>query len=1296
MKRKIKGLVYFLTVVGILIIGTLIVFRTQSERIAIRLGEYATARYGKERNLSMEVRNIGGSLLRDIRLEDVCISYTGEETPRILLSAPGVYGKFNLASILLGKVKFDSLAIESPKLIVPKRPDGSRIYPTGDPQPQSGGRQSPFEISRARVTDASIVLEDTEPGVMTGLNALGSYRQDEDGSTIVIEACDLKYGKTARIEDLAGILRSLDDRIEIREAAVKAANSRLRLSGFLGREPNDSLGIAVEIDSLDLGEVAGFYGSQDTVGVGNVSGTLRVAGAYSDILVDLDISGEVGDWTFDNLLANGSYKDRTITIAHLTSVLNETLVGLSGEYALSEPPRYEGVIAFSDLDLDNFIRGERGDFSSDIDGNIRFKGVGLDAKRFELMTWPDLDSGRYRDWVFDSIRGRVDLDSRSVTLEDVKAGLGRALLTTSGPIDFDGNLDLGFSLSCPDLEDLGAYHEAEGLAGSLESEARIAYLDGVLDFSLGSIGMDLNYRGTLIDSLVLDLDIDKVSDGLRGMGQVFASDVDLHGFKATEFISDIHIDGRTLEFRRLVFTRENDALLGAVGALEIVDDGFNIGLENLFVELGGFIWENTDTIVASYRQDSLAIDDFELSSGMGRVMVMNSSYARDHYSVESHFEDFDLGLLNDVLRAEIPTGVLRLALRASGNVDSLAFDMDFDVAEGQVRSVGFEDLSGELRYDGRDLLIDRVSLTQKGGSVSLEGLIPLELAPARVSELVRAGKGYDIVTDLGRIAIHTQDIDISLLEPLLPPVARLHGFADLAMEISGNKANPRIVTTGRLKQASYGRADIGEVAWDLMLEDSLLTIAGFTFGAGEEIGEISGNVPVAISMLPFTNELLKRPLDVSVRVEGGNMGLLCEVFPRLRVCSGTYAIDLRIQGSAEDPTFHGYLELADARIRLEGVAQDLRDIHLTLAADGKHFDLKSLRAEDGALNATGFFTMTGTKITGWVFDVQFDDFALTEFEDFFARVDGSISITTEYMEPEKPIPRITGSLGVREGEYFYVSGAGGGEGPIIAPSASPPWLMNVTIQVPNAFWIRGDDINAEFQGHLSVKRTREGLLVLGTLRTLRGSFYVYHNAFRITRGEFRFADVKSLRNAYIDLEANSRVLDEKIEIVAKGYVDKLDISATSESGWSETQIFEALAFRKGEAAEEGEERRFSNEFLRAWGVALVNRLGDDVARELHLDEIGIEVSDVGKGDALAATRITVGKYFADRVYMEYTQALGSLYGDRSKFTQRGLSFPERQLSVEYRLSDRFSVEGETGTLGGLGYFDVDLKFRFGY
>jgi hypothetical protein len=1096
------------------------------------------------------------------------------------------------------------------------------------------------------------------------------------------------------------MILNLEDRIEIKGTRIKTAHSSLGLSGAFGTGENDSLELTARIDSLDLGEVRLFAGSSERGDMGTVAGRLSAGGRYSHISVKTNLTGEMNGWEFDDLVATALYEEDGISIEHLTALLNETSMSLSAKYAFADPPRYEGVVAFSHLDLENFIEGDGEDYPSDLSGSIRFRGQGLDSDLFRLRAWPELDRGSYGDYVFDSIDGTVDIDGSSVSLDSVVAAIGAAELTTRGRIGFDGAVNLGFSLDCPDLEDIQPYHNVENFTGALDASGLVVAGGGHLDFYGNAVGEGLDYSGTLVESLVAKVELDREDDRLTGRAEMFGSELDIHGLKGSEFIGNLVIDDRRLTLDRAVLTRDDGSLLGVTGEIDLVDGGFDAGIGNLFVGLGGFIWENEDTVHLTYRPDSLAIGDAAFASEMGRISLLNTTYIGGNYSFETRVDGFDLGLLGEVLRREIPTGHLDMTFAGSGSRDELAFDMDFSVGEGELRAVAFEELAGSLNYDGESLSLDRISLTQNGGNVGIEGSIPVDLAPSSLSELISAGKGYDIIDDLGSIAIEARDIDISLLEPLVPPIAKLGGLAELTMEISGSKSNPRIVTRGGLREASYGDVAVGDVAWNLIVRDSLLEITDFAFGVGEEKEQISGTVPVAISILPFASKLLERPIDLRILVEEGDAGLMCEIIPKLKVCSGSYGVDLRITGNMQAPEFYGDVSLSNARFRYESIAQDIREVSLRLKADGRRFTLTQMTAEDKSLKVTGFFILDGTSVLDWHFDIELDDFALTEFEDFYARLEGNMTIDTEVFGSGKPVPKIEGDLKIKEGEYLYsLTGGDGeaGEGPIIAPSSSPTWVLNLEIEVPNAFWIRGGDIEAELQGDLSVKRGKEGLLVLGTLRTLRGTFHIYYNVFRITRGEFRFTDVTSLRNVYIDIEAQSRVLDERIELTARGNIDELDIRATSESGWSETQIFEALTLRRGESSDEGLENRFfSDEFLRSWGVALVNRFGAGVARELRLDRFGVDVGDAGSGDPLAVTRVTFGKYVSDKVYLEYTQALGSLYEDRRKFTQMGLTSPERQLSVEYRLSDRFSIEGETGTIGGLGYFDVDLKFRFGY
>jgi len=1296
MGRRTKGLIYLAIIICVLIVGTLIVFRTQGERIAIKLGDFLTSRIGRDRNLSLEIGNIKGSMLRDLRLEDVLVTYTGGDSPTILLSTTSIYAKFNLPALLLGRIEIDSLALESPNITIPTRPDGSRIYLTGDGVPGGNGtgERTVIRIESIAVHNASVNWQADKPHRISRLDAFGSVRSTEQGYGVDLRDGSLYYGRTLAVTRMSASAEMYDDNFRIDSLLVETAGSSLSLSG---KVEGDSISMLAVLDSLSLDEMPTFSGGDPSPGLGRLAGTAAAQGTFSDIGLSLDLDGDIMGWPVEDLSAVLNYGGDIVDLDRLSAVVKGVAMDLSCEYTMSDPPRYKGVIAFSDLDLSHFIPGESGTFDSDLGGSIRFSGVGVTAESFGLATWPRLDAGRYRDWRFDEIRGKVDVSAVDVVLDSVRAALAGTEVTTVGRIGYDGETDLDFAFHIPALEELYSYHHQEGLNGSVRGEAHLGSGKDTLSVQAQAYARDIAFSGTTVESLAVDMRLSESGGRRKGEGHLIGRDLNMAGLKGTELIGDFSLEDTTITIERFALTREDGSLLGLVGALDIRDKGFGLTLSNLFVEMAGFMWENPDEVKVTYDGGSLRVSDLALQSRMGRISVGEAAYDGGVYSIGATVEDFDLGLLKSVTEKEIPTGLLRADVNASGTTDSVVFDVGFRVTGGEIRSVDFNSMSGSIRYDGSRVDLADIRLRQNGGSVSINGYIPMDLSPAAVSEALNSGSGYDLVDDLGEISIEVTDIDIALLQPLVPPVAKIKGFADLTMEIGGSKSNPRVSSRGSLRDAVFGNTRIGSVRWDLTLADSVLRVSRLLFGEGDESGTVSGQLPLAVSVLPFSSRLLEESWDIDVVVENGNLGLLCELIPRLKVCSGTYAVNLKVGGNVSDPTFDGVVNLSKARLRLEGVAQDVRDLNLELVISGKRFEIAKMVAEGGALKASGFFEIAGTQVKEWDIVVDLNHYRVTEFMDFYAQLKGRVQIRSERLAAGVSVPMIEGALVVEEGEYYYVATGDAGGGDIIPPTPTPAWLMSMTVEIPNDFWIRGNQVTAELQGDLSVRRGREGLMVLGNLKTLRGDFKLYYNRFRISKGEFRFSDVKSIWNAYIELEANAAVLDERIQITAVGFLDELNITATSESGWNEQQIFEALLLRRGDVSETGEEPGFvSQAFVRSWAAALANEVTDEVARELHLDRFGVEIGESTEGDALSATRFTFGKYVSDKVYLEYSQSLGSLYGDRRKFTQTGLSYPERQISIEYRLSDKFSIEGETGTIGGLGYFDVDLKLRYGY
>ncbi len=1298
MSRKKRGLVYFGVVLCVLLLGVVVVLRTQSARIAINLGGYLTARMGQDRNITIDVGDIGGNLFRDVVLKDFVITYTGGESPKILFTAKQIYISHNPAALLFGKVRIDSVGLESPRIVIPRRADGSWIFPYGDDSEGGGAGAFPkIEIRRFGLTDGSVVWEGGRPAAVTELDVNAVYMTFAEESNFFLNNLAFLYDARTRVERSSGYFSSDRRGTEIHLTEFKTEKSSLSFSFFTGAGSWDTLDVKAEIDSLAMEDAFSFYGAPARQDSGSIRGVVTLQGKGGKYALEAAVDGAVGMWDFEGLKTKGMYTDGKIAVNDLTMVLNGTPMMVTAEYSMSDIPEYRGVVSFTDMDVATLIRTPSEALDTDMNGEVAFKGRGITAKDFTLDLRPRLKRGRYRQYQFDSVDGRVNLTALGASI-DMAGKVPYGDIFTAGRIEFDGTLDLEIGYDTSDLIGIETYHPVKGLSGAMSARATLQQKAGYLNLDVHSTGEGIGFKGVDCDSLVSDFFLSySDAEGVEAHGRLFGAGIGRGESRAEELIADFGIENKHLTIDRLVLTREGGSLLGLVGEIDFVEGGFDMTVDNIFVEVGKHVWENSGGVGISYANDSLVVTGLELASEVGSVSLGRSTLAGGTYNIEARIRNLDLGLLGRSTGRTLPTGTINLAWDVKGDRDSLGFDLEFELTEGEVRDVPYDSFSGKATYSANLLVIHDFLLKQGDGSVVIAGTVPANLSPGTLWSATGAGGG-GILDNLGNIRIEARDIDIALLSSLAPPLEKFTGKTSLVSEISGRRDNPHIVTRGTLLGARYGATELGRMTWDIVLMDSLLTISEFTFGSNGESGRVKGGIPVAVTFMPFSSSLLERPIDLEVKVDRGNLGLLADIFPKLKECEGRYDADLRITGQAGAPYFEGYVSLSGARIRIEGMAQDLRNIYLEVVADGSRFDIKKFRAEDGALKGTGYFTVAGFRLEDWSLALTLDDLWITEYEDFFVRVSGDIVINRVEAEPGMWVPNLEGDLKVHEGEYFFslASAQAGGGG--LGPTRFPGWLMNVEVEIPNKFWIRGDDIEAEVQGTVNVKRSGEGLLVLGTLSTIRGTFSIYHNAFKIVRGEVRFSDVTSIKNAYINLEAEARVLDEKIEVVVSGFLDNVDVSATSESGWSETQIFEALTLRRVSVpGEDTSEQAFAQALLQSWGMALLNRFGNDVARELRLDRFGIEVGDgAAGGNLILSTRVTFGKYVTDNVYLQYTESLGNLYGDAENLKQRGLDEPERTLQVEYRLSDRFTVEGETGTVRGLGYFDVDLKFRYGY
>ena len=84
--------------------------------------------------------------------------------------------------------------------------------------------------------------------------------------------------------------------------------------------------------------------------MGSLVGLVTLGGTYSDIELGARLEGDVMGWPVEGLAADLTYGGETIDLDRLSAVIGGVALDLACEYRMSDPPRYKGVVAFSDLD----------------------------------------------------------------------------------------------------------------------------------------------------------------------------------------------------------------------------------------------------------------------------------------------------------------------------------------------------------------------------------------------------------------------------------------------------------------------------------------------------------------------------------------------------------------------------------------------------------------------------------------------------------------------------------------------------------------------------------------------------------------------------------------------------------------------------------------------------------------------------------------------------------------------------------------------------------------------------------
>ena len=506
---------------------------------------------------------------------------------------------------------------------------------------------------------------------------------------------------------------------------------------------------------------------------------------------------------------------------------------------------------------------------------------------------------------------------------------------------------------------------------------------------------------------------------------------------------------------------------------------------------------------------------------------------------------------------------------------------------------------------------------------------------------------------------------------------QVHGALTAHAKVHGTLAHPE----GDLELTAE-RLQIGEMRFGRFTGaghyDSQHTTARFD---AEETGggalHASGELPAGADQ-PIAARLRIERLSLSL----GNGGL-----GFLRELRGKINADLTLSGPLRHPHAVGSLNVEDGAIALTSHPLVYHDLRLELAASNDRVELKRLAVKvgNGSLTASGsarldgFATPLGVDVSAQAshFPVRLGSFAA--FVDGHAglhgeRKDGVLAVVATVDRGLAQLPKLIAgkklqSLSPLPDVIFTDQAARRRRAAVAVEQADDaPVKASLKAHIPGPFRVRSSELGTDLNGDLDVEILGEVLRITGTVDSTWGRIELLGRSYEIEHVHVSFDGSPKL-DPTLDLRITRAVDAATVIIRVRGTLSRPHIELSSEPPiYSQSQIIGIIvsgdpgSTRISDAATD-------QKVVGAISGVLVNQIKNQLAPGLPIDVIRVE----GDDSAAGTSRLEVGKYITESIYLSYVHQFGAPTG------LHPVNANEAQL--QYRFKRHYQLETRFGDAG---------------
>jgi hypothetical protein len=1240
------------------------------------------------------IDHLEGSIVRDVTLRNLRILHQrGAADAFELFRADEVTCRFSVGALLGAGRRVDEVIVVNPVFRLAADSTGAYLLPAS-----GSGDFSTYGIERFSIHDGSFTIRSASLSLgVTGVNLDGSLHSGPGGVRVVLSRGSAAESSRrfvvrsltggfglARVPAPQGSPETTRTKYLLDSLAVSLEQSFLVLDGsVVGDEW--FFDVALRAAPADIDEIARLMG-EGGEDWGELAGDFTFTGRPERFRASATASGVARGYALDEFHIDVRRDGASLEIDSVSGSVNGARVSGRGNARIEKPRSVELALGVEHLDIGRgFLPGVElpaSDFSGAVDAACRFDPL---AAAFLL----DLGAGHFDGAPFAKARIRGSYEGDTLSFAEIDMSHPEHRARASGTI-FDGReISFIMNVDVAKTSPIFSYLDIEEFRAEVILNGLIEGTFDEFDLRMSGSCREFEYHGTLLSEGEIRLAVEK-----RERYRVFC-DVDGRHFRAGPAMFDsislsLEYDEPLTRIKHLLV--ENPDFSASLAA-DIRDEGRTAAIRLGDCELRalGARWIAAGGRTIEIAGDSVRFEDVQFHSREGAIFA-DAVWGVDAETLDGtvRVERLALDMLSRAGLSPLALeGRVRAEVSCAGRIEDPALSVLIRLEEGRIDTFRIDAARLAATYGAGRYRIDSLVIASPSGGLSLGG----EIAGVAVIDALR-GRRDAIASAIVSVDAVCSDFRAAPFFSFARVPGITGGRLDGTLSVRDSLFHPIVEFKGSVRALQGSGFAIPEIDCELRLDRRSLDASGALVLSNRHRGTFSGMFPVTPA--PFLYSLdRRRELALEVVVPEGDFAEVPSLTNRIAEASGRYALRFGVAGTAADPHLGGEVRISDATLRIAGMEERYTALNASILVEDSLITISRLdarRGKNGSVNAGGTVALSGWRPARYDLAVRLRSFTVESFPDITAVVTGDLRVATAVADG-RAVPNVTGVCTVERADVFYdMASIGSGEsGPTLA---APSLVAAVDLRIPGGTRVRTDDAQIELRGDVTLYHDRQGTHFRGDIDLIRGWYNLYNNKFNVRSGKLQFIVAGSSRPA-VDIEAETRdPAGRRIYLTIRWHQDDQEPRLTlshEDAGYSETDIWMMLG--GGIVNGEGSAGASWDALGTAQNIA-TNYLERVLNAQMQGLTIELESPAGASAEAGTAdwtdTKIAVGKYLSEGLYVKYKQALSISTA--------------REFEVEYRLSNfillrsqliRYSEQALPGkSLSTSDEINVDVKLRW--